>query len=563
MRNTLDRRQALKLLTGAGVSLYLAPRFDVFAWADEKSSFLDEVSSIDRTIGEVAPKIWFADYPDTAHKVLWDKAGYVASLGGGSPKPSVSVPLVVIGGGISGLTSAYLLRNYKPIVLEQAPRFGGNSKGQSWHGIDHSIGAAYFIKPESDSDIGRLMHELGINSMWKVKSEEGPVSFGGTIYNDFWNGEPAGEDAHAREQILKLGNYFRKVNQGEELTYPDIPITDPEILEYIKGLDAVNFKTHLESIVGEPLVHQVEAVIEQYCWSSLGASSVDVSAASALNFYASEFGEIVVFPGGNAAVAARLLEKISTALPRENLRTNSLVQVVNDGVIVSYRNEGGDAVAIHAQAVVMACPKFIMGKILADIEPERYAAVKRLRYNSYIVANVCIKGGGKAPFYDLYMLGDGEVDTSDVRASANKKKVTDVIFANYANPVAGSTVLTLYRPLPYEGARGELLASDSYGRYREEFEKQIRESILPLLKIPIENMVDLRMARWAHPLPVASPGLIAEGVVDLLRKPFRKRVFFVEQDNWALPAFETAVTEALIWAPEIESLLASKKVIRS
>jgi hypothetical protein len=32
-------------------------------------------------------------------------------------------------------------------------------------------------------------------------------------------------------------------------------------------------------------------------------------------------------------------------------------------------------------------------------------------------------------------------------------------------------------------------------------------------------------------------------------------VFFVEQDNWALPAFETAVTEALTFAPLVEGVL--------
>jgi hypothetical protein len=31
----------------------------------------------------------------------------------------------------------------------------------------------------------------------------------------------------------------------------------------------------------------------------------------------------------------------------------------------------------------------------------------------------------------------------------------------------------------------------------------------------------------------------------------------VEQDNWALPAFETAVTEALLFAPWVEKALAA------
>jgi hypothetical protein len=116
-------------------------------------------------------------------------------------------------------------------------------------------------------------------------------------------------------------------------------------------------------------------------------------------------------------------------------------------------------------------------------------------------------------------------------------------------------VLTLYRALPYDSARAEALAPTAYNRYRQEFEAQIKDSILPLLKLKAEDIADLRLARWGHPIPVAAPGLIAEGVPEVLRKPFKDRVFFVEQDNWALPAFETALTEAQLWAPEVEKKL--------
>jgi phytoene dehydrogenase-like protein len=568
MKQLLNRRQAIKIMGGSGLALYLSPKFETpafesFAWAQgASSSDIASISPINRGMEDISPKIWFSDYPETAHKVLWDKATFLSSLGNRAPKPTERVPLVVIGGGISGLFSAYLLRKHKPVILEQAPRFGGNSKGQSWRGVDYSIGAAYFIKPEDDSDIATISKELGLDKMWKVKSEEDPVALSGKIFKEFWSGEAAGKDAAAKAQFDKLREYFEKVNEGEEIIYPDIPITDPEIADYIKELDKETFKAHLERIAGAPLIPTIEAAIEQYCWSSLGASSTEVSAAAGLNFYASEFSDIVILPGGNAAVAERVLERLSAELPKKNLRTDSLVydvKVVEDGVIVSYQDAGGTPRALHAKACVMACPKFIVGKTLADIEPERLEAIRKLKYHSYLVANVCINGGGTAPFYDLYMLGDGKVDTSNIQASAEKQKVTDVIYANYAKASNGSTVLTLYRGMPYASARAEILATSSYGKFQAEFKKQIEEAILPLLKIRKEDVVDLRLARWGHPLPLAAPGLIAEGTVDILRSPFKKKVFFVEQDNWALPAFETAVTEAQLWAPEIEAALEGEK----
>lgn len=558
MNPIMSRRHAIKLVSGTGIAVYLSQFQGKPAWAATPGSKISEISPIDRSLGEVAPQMWFSDYPDRAHKVLWDKAGYVSSLGAKTPVPTEKVPLVIIGGGMSGLFSAYLLKKHKPVILEQAPRFGGNSKGQSWRGIDYSMAAAYFIEPEPESDLLALLTELGVDKMWKVKTGEDPVALGGKIFNEFWSGECAGEDETAKAQFAKLREYFTKVNEGEEIPYPDIPVTDPETLDYIKELDTQNFKAHLEKIAGGPLVGPIETAIEHYCWSSLGASASAVSAAAGLNFYASEFSNLVVTPGGNAAVAERLLERLDSALPKGNLRADALVydvKVVEDGVVVSYQDGGGNAKAIHAKAVIMACPKFVAGKVLTEIEPERVAAIKKLQYGSYLVANACIKGGGAAPFYDLYLLGEGNINVSDLRAASEKQQITDVIYANYAKAVGANTVLTLYRGLPYAGVRGELLAPDSYKKYRAQFEQQLKEVIFPLLKIAPENLVDIRIARWGHPIPTATPGLIADGTVDMLRKPFKDKVFFVEQDNWALPAFETAVAEAQIWAPEVDKVL--------
>lgn len=556
MANKLSRRAVIKILAGSGVALYLDPTLRSFgaapAWAT--AGGIADISPIDRSLGDAAPPIFFGDDPERTHKILQDKKGFVSGLAAGIPAPKEHAPVVVVGGGIAGLFSAYLLKEHKPVILEQASRFGGNAKGQAWRGIDYSIGAAYFIEPEEGSDIAKLVEELGLNDVLRIKEDEDPVAVNGTIHKAFWSGETLGGDAKAKKQLEKLSVYFKKVNEGEEIAYPDIPITDPKQKNYIHELDKVSFKTHLKKIVGGELAPQIETVIEQYCWSSMGAAADEVSAASGLNFYASEFGNVAVPAGGNSAVAERVLGRLCHALPKDNFRAGALVfdvRVVDDGVVVAYQDSAGTVRSIHAETVVMACPKFVVEKVLEGIEPERLQAIKKLKYRSYLIANVCLKGGYPKPFYDLYLLGDGKINSADVEASARKQGVTDVILASYARPNADNTVLTLYRGMPFDGARPEIDASGSYQRYREEFQKQLTENILPLLNLKKEDIVDLRVARWGHPLPVAAPGLIANGTVETIRKPFKERVFFVEQDNWALPAFETSVTEALIWAPEL------------
>lgn len=566
INSKLSRRQVLKLAGAGSLALYLNPW--TFSFAQEGAApakagglenFLRAVSPINRALGDVAPAEFSGDEPDRAHKILWDKKGFLASLGGHLPQPSQTAPLVIIGGGIAGLFSAYLLRDYKPIVLEQASRFGGNSKGQSWRGIDYSIGAAYMCEPEEDSDIANICKELGLNELWKLKEGEDPVALSGKIYKEFWSGETSPEDM---SQFAALSEYFEKIWNSEEegFTYPDIPVVDSAMEASIKELDRVPFKKHLEKIAGGTLHPQIETAIEHYCWSSFGAGAAEVGAASGLNFYTAEFGNLCVFPGGNSAIAEQVLKKLAASIPQENLRAGSLVFDVTvgaDGVIVAYQDSSNKVHTVKASAVVMACPKFVANKILNGIEAERSAAIAKLRYRSYLVANVLIKGAYQDPFYDLYLLGEGKIDGNDITGSSQRQKVTDVILGNFAKPDSDSTVLTLYRGMPFDGVRPELWAPGSYQRYRESFENQVSSSILPLLNLKKENIVDIRVARWGHPLPVAAAGLIADGTVAAMRKPFRNKVFFVEQDNWALPAFETSVTEALTWAQEVKKVLKS------
>jgi hypothetical protein len=514
---------------------------------------LAAASPIDRSLGDVAPAQFFGDEPERPHQMLWDKQGYI---GGRLPLPEERVPLVVVGGGISGLVTSYLLRAYQPVLLEQAVRLGGNSRGQSWRGIDYSIGAAYLIEPEAESPLGKLAAELGLPELWTIKAGEDPVALSGKVYPTFWDG---GTSSRGSAQFDTLATYFRAMHAGQHgLVYPEIPITDPGQAAYIHALDRLSFRQYVEKIAGGSLHPHIDTAIEHYCWSSFAATSAEVSAAAGLNFYVSEFGNLAVLPGGNAAVAERVQERLMDVIPPTNMRTGAMVfdvRVVPDGVVVAFEDQRRSRQAIHARAAVLCCPKFVVGKILHGIEGERLEAIKRLRYRSYLVANVLLKGGINEPFYDLYLLGEGKIEPSNLQAAARQQPVTDVVLATYARPDPAHIVLTLYRGMPYDGARAELYAAGSYPRYREEFAQQIHETILPLLHLRRENIVDLRIARWGHPLPVAATGLIANGTIEKIRAPFHGRVFFVEQDNWALPAFETGVTEALTWAPEVVKVL--------
>ncbi len=547
MNSNLSRRSVLKLMAGSGMSVLFTTGCSSLRKGKSSRESMEDISPIERGITEPAPLSYSGDDPTTPHQILWVKDAFAAERRAEADMNVEKAPLVIIGGGMSGLLSAYLLREHRPIVLEQAGRFGGNSKGQSYRGIDYSIGAAYFIKPDAGSAIEALYEELQLSDFTSIKPASNPLL-----------PEGARSVAHSDQQTKLLSAYLLKVLEGEELAFPEIPAVDDEGRAYINELDGQSFRAHLESIAGGKLNRFLDARIEHYCWSSFGASASEVSAAAGLNFFAAEFSDICVSAGGNSAVAERVLERLHHTLPAGNLRPRSLVYDVipePESVRVVYLGADGKAHTIIAKSVIFSCPKFIAAKLLRDIEPARLDAIRQLRYRSYLVANVCLNTPPRESFYDKYLENDYQVALSNVRAASEHQKVTDVVLANFASRSRKSSVLTLYRGIPYDGARIELYAPDSYDRIRREFESQVSESILPALGFSEKNMRELRVARWGHPLPLAQTGLFANQVVDKLFAPFQSRIFFVEQDNWALPAFETAAMEAIRWAPQIDRFL--------
>lgn len=552
----LSRRQVLAL-GGMGTATVLLSRCaGLRAPATIGRSAGDSVlpfGPIDRTLGDVAPRAFSGDDPDLAHRVLWDKPAFLAGVGR-LPQVEERVPLVVVGGGIAGLTAAWLLRAFAPVVLELAPRFGGNSRGESWRGIDYAIGAAYFMGPDEGSPIATLLAELGLAGSPRVKQTEDPVVIAGRREDHFWEAGGAG-----MPQVARLARHFRDVlNEEGGQVFPEVPVLDASQRPHIDALDRISFKRYLEDVAGGPLHPHVAAVIEHYCWSSLGASMAELSAAAGLNFYAAEFGDVCVLPGGNAAVAERLLARLAGELPATHFRPSSLVldlTVGDDGAVVTYLDRAGALHAIHARAVVMACPKFAAAKVVRDLDPARLAAIAKLQYRAYLVANVLLRRPIADDFYDLFLAGDATGDLASVEAAATRQGVTDIVLGTWARPHRERAVLTLYQALPYEGGRAALYEDNAFAAAGSHLEHQLEAEILPLVGARGEDMLDLRIARWGHPLPVAATGLIADHTVDVMRAPFRERVFFVQQDNWALPAFETAVTEALAFAPGVERVL--------
>jgi len=477
------------------------------------------------------------------------------------PAPSEDVEVAVVGGGISGLASAFLLRKHRPVIFDLRPRFGGNARGERWRETAYSLGSAYVITPDAGSFLDRFYRRLGLDGVRREALPPDPVEVAGQIDPNFWSGASL-----SPAERLQFANYASVVRRMADDLYPEIPLpSDRVAAEAVRLLDQRTFRQDLELQLGQPLHPLLAGALQGYFYSSFGAGMEQVSAASGWNFVAAEEYGRWVFPGGNAGMARalwrrlrRVQEKMPAAPPM--LRPGRRVVDVRrsgDRVLVTSVDAAGNATSLRAQYVIMAGSKHVCKHVLHDIaalDPDKYDAMGQIQTAAYLVVNVLLEAPSPASAYDVFLVHDRQFPQNEYEAELNSRPI-DVLDGNFALPPGlPRSSLTLYWPLPWATARFSLIMNDPYVTYAETLAPHLK-NILALWNVPLGAVKQVRISRWGHAMPIASPNLIHWGIPERLLRPFQERIYFVNQDDWALPAVENSLLDARSVTREIDALL--------
>lgn len=464
------------------------------------------------------------------HDAFWNIDGYIAKKGGEPPSISEDLDVVVVGGGVAGLSTAYYLRDKKIAVLEMDFRLGGNSKGEAYKNAMYSTGAAYFVEPDQQAPLGHLLTELGVwNDARRESSDHTTVLYDNKFTSPFWKGAT---DKAATEQFKKVFTRLAEIGAEADFDYNG---------ELARTVDHLTFEQWLKKEFGDVHPHLLE-YFQLYGWSSFCGSTDELSAYQYLGFICAETGNLMAYPGGNAYVVHKMAQAIRKSAGTKSLRAGAIVLRVTtegDSAVVLYEDAMGNLKKIRTKKVVMACQKFVARRIIPEMPKEQFDAIGQLMYRAYLVGNIITKKPFQSPSYELYCLR-GQVPPSPTPMRRGDRSFTDICYGTWAQQEkVDHSVLTLYHGIPYDGARQFLFNPASHDKYKTRYLTDV-EPVLKTMNLTLDDVHGIRLTRWGHSLPLAQAGLIQKGIPQKASTSINNVIHFANQDNWANPCFETA-----------------------
>jgi hypothetical protein len=429
------------------------------------------------------------------------------------PSESMRKKVVIIGGGIAGLSAAWKLHKSgfdDFILLEMEKEVGGNSSYGGNSVSAYPWGAHYVPLLAEESTAAReLFSDLGIITGYQD---------GQPVYNEYYL------SAAPHERLFMYGRW-------QEGIVPQIGISDRDKENYQSFFAAMeNFKTligndgrkvfaiPLDKSSADPVYRQLDNIsmvdylhengwdspylqwyVNYCCRDDYGANAEDVSAWAGIHYFAGRSGKaanadpgsVITWPEGNGWIVKQLKSGLADYIQANALAFNIAKQ--RSGVKVQYLNIADNKVIeIEAENAIFATPRFIAERLhKTPIDMDSF------HYSPWMVANVTL---------DALPQGKGAALAWDNMAYDSKLLGYVVATHQNLNRIQRETVLTYYWPLTHlqpKEARKEMIGR-SYEQWRDIVLNELLH-IHPELKGHVKH---LDVWLWGHGMIRPTPGFI-------------------------------------------------------
>lgn len=308
------------------------------------------------------------------------------------PTRQMKIPIVIVGGGIAGLSAAWRLDKlgmHDFVVLEMAPRAGGNSRSGENEISAYPWGAHYVPVPNRSAALVReLFEDLGLlrDGVWEERalchSPQERLFLHGKWQEDI---EPAvGATVRDREQRKRFQDQIQGFRETGEFTIP------MEHGARHSPLDALSMKEWMKRQgFDSPYLNWY---VDYACRDDYGARAGETSAWAAIHYFASREHEEkgpLTWPEGNGWIVKKLL-----ALLKGRVRPNAMVHRV------SPHGRGWRVLADHteylAESVIFAAPTFLAPYIVEGVQSS-YGIV----YSPWLTANLTLEHPPKENGFEM------------------------------------------------------------------------------------------------------------------------------------------------------------------
>jgi monoamine oxidase len=388
------------------------------------------------------------------------------------PDVTRKAEIVIIGGGVAGLSAAYFLRGKDFLLLEKEDHFGGNAYQEEYEGQPFATGSAYAYK---DDEGDQLAAEIGLKLV-PVNNPD-PTIVNKTFVPDTW-----------KTGIDQLP-YPKKVRES--------------FAKYRDDMMKIDLRKRIAELDAEPLskytgdyAPEVQQWWDGYGPSNWGAMCEDTSAfagiAALQDLATGGDAKRVILPGGLGCITHKLVEVLQPKYKDRMLGDATVIAAVEDkdAVRVTYYRQG-QLTTVAAKAVLMCTPKHITSRLVLNLPSDQKTAMLHTRYAPYPVVNVIFDKPVYNRGYDTWCPGNSFTDFI----------VADWTVRNTPGYKQKNNILSFYTPLR-ENQRSTLLDEDNCkslaARVLADF-----QGLLPEFNV---DPIEVRIYRRGHPMYMATPG---------------------------------------------------------
>jgi monoamine oxidase len=411
------------------------------------------------------------------------------------PDAKRKVDIVLVGGGIAGLSAAYFLKGKDWLLLEKEKHFGGNAYEEEYQGQIFATGSAYGFRGDAGDQLAR---EIGLD-LPPVDMPD-PTIDNGVFVSDTWG---AGlEHLPYPKDVVSSFKKFRD----------DVMRLNPrkDMLE----LDGKPFSDFTGAYAPE-----VTKWWDGYGPSNWGAVTEDTTAF--LGLFDAQYlikGEDqtrVILPGGLGCISHKLVEALQPKYGERMIGGAAVVSILEDseGVRVTYL-EGDKLTTVGAKVAIVCTPKFFTARMVPGLPKDQKQAMRRMRYAPYPVINLIFDKPVYRRAFDSWCPGNSFTDFI----------VADWTIRNNPGYKPKYNILTMYTPLR-ENQRATLLQDDDCKTLAAEVLRDFKK-LLPEFNV---DPVEIRLYRRGHPMVMPVPGQYTKNRI-MASRPM-DRIFFGNSDS--------------------------------